>query len=388
MFQVAAISVATEPVTRIRTADLRDPTPRAQPPPAAAPETPASTVFDDPAAVVHIGEQARALAQREARQRESQPAPTSANDNPPLAEAARTAAQARSAAQARIVASVEGRDGEERTAESATSPLAAAASSAAKALWGDEADGAKAAGEADAADAPPDLVQASSGKAKDVELSAAEERKVAEMQKRDREVRQQEQSQASTGAQFTGPMHYEYRMGPDGNLYAVDGTVSIDVRPVQGDPVATLRKMEAVERAARSPSEPSMADHQVAAQAARLAQRARAELATARYAETRDSIDVRQPDAPGEPHPEARGGDGTQPDTPSSDTSRDVPSVENVLANPVPSVEETFSDAAEATALSPADLQSMNPGTTPALQSYEAQQSQSGFPGSGMQVLA
>jgi hypothetical protein len=58
--------------------------------------------------------------------------------------------------------------------------------------------------------------------------------------------------------------------------------------PVQGDPVATLRKMEVVQRAASAPASPSGADRQVAAAAAQQAQQARAEMAAERYGRARE----------------------------------------------------------------------------------------------------
>jgi hypothetical protein len=414
MFQVAAISVATEPVPRIRAANLRDPTERTPAPPDTDDDAASPSVFEDPAAVVHIGAQARALAQRESNERRRSEAPRRGGSagNGQLAEAARSAAQAR----ASNVEPSEEQD--ERPSSTEQNPLAEAATSAAAALWGDEqGDGGEESPTevaAEARESAPDLIEAAPRLPRDVELSAAEERKVEEMQKRDREVRQQEQSQASTGAQFTGPVHYEYRMGPDGKLYAVDGSAPIDVQPVPGDPVATLRKMEAVERAARTPSEPSLADHQTAAQAARLAQRARAELAASRYNESRDSIDVRQRD-PYQAAPEPQGGDGTAPGADVDDTPRDTPRFQ-----PEPSaaqaVADTFSDAAAESVSSAAslgagntavldaglvdagaavgsaavaaDLVGSEPGSgPPALRGYQAQRP-SELPGGGFQLVA
>lgn len=387
MFQVAAISVATEPVSRIRAVNLRDPTQGTQTPPESQDSSASESVFGDPAAVVHIGAQARALARRaSSSERPSQRAvqSRSAGDNGPLAEAARSAAQARTSA------TVEG-DEEEESSGGSENPLAEAASSAAKALWGndEEADDDGATNAADEARAAaPDLVRTASNGSDDddVELSAAEKRKLDEMQQRDREVRQQEQSQA-TSAQFTGPVRYEYRMGPDGKLYAVEGSAPIDVRPVEGDPVATLRKMEAVERAARSSAEPSIADQHVVTEAARLAQRARAELAASRYGESRDVVDVRQAEnAPeAKQQGELQGGDGTQP-TASAATSQDGEPVTDVPSSAAPSV-GTFRGAA--TAESPVDLASLNAASTPpALRRYEQQQGPGAYPGGGFQLVA
>lgn len=119
--------------------------------------------------------------------------------------------------------------------------------------------------------------------ASQTQLSDEERRQLQELRRRDREVRTHEQAHKTAGGQHAGSIHLEYESGPDGKRYAVSGSVPIDASPVAGDPEATLRKMETVRRAATAPANPSGADRQVAAHAAQLAQRARAELAAARY---------------------------------------------------------------------------------------------------------
>jgi hypothetical protein len=54
--------------------------------------------------------------------------------------------------------------------------------------------------------------------------------------------------------------------------------VPIDLSPVKGDPAATIRKMQQVQRAPVAPADPSAADRRVAAVARRAEQQARAEL--------------------------------------------------------------------------------------------------------------
>jgi hypothetical protein len=117
------------------------------------------------------------------------------------------------------------------------------------------------------------------------EATPEENRELQELKRRDREVRTHEQAHKAAGGAHAGSIHLEYSVGPDGKRYASSGEVSIDVSEVPGDPEATLRKMEIVQRAANAPAEPSGADRQVAAQAASTASRARAEMATERYAE-------------------------------------------------------------------------------------------------------
>jgi hypothetical protein len=266
MFEVTAISVATDPVYRIRPVALRpQPASVAEVPQRA--EAPQGSVFSNPAAVLQIGSQARDLARKVTEQRrEQEPPPQPSTERHSLADAARSAAQA---------------------------------------LWANE----------DALDQDDDSESggdnqsegSQQGAVPEKKLSAEERRQIEELKKRDREVRAEQQAQKSTGGQVTGAARYEYRMGPDGRLYAVEGSIAIDATPVNNDPEATLRKAEAAQRAALAPSEPSMADRQIAAQAERLAQRALAELAARRYAE-QQGVD----NGPFEPPPPA-GSDSVAP---------------------------------------------------------------------------
>ncbi len=121
------------------------------------------------------------------------------------------------------------------------------------------------------------------------ELSSQEQEQVAKLKAREREVQAHEQAHKSVGGARAGAIHYEYQTGPDGNRYAVGGSVPIDVSPVQGDPEATLTKMDQVARAATAPAQPSSADMNIATKAAANAARARAELAQQRYAESQET---------------------------------------------------------------------------------------------------
>ena len=123
----------------------------------------------------------------------------------------------------------------------------------------------------------------------DAELSAQEKEQIAKLKAREREVQAHEQAHKSAGGSHAGAIHYEYQTGPDGQRYAVGGSVPIDVSPVQGDPEATLTKMDQVARAATAPAQPSGADMNIAAKAAANAAQARAELAQQRYAESQEA---------------------------------------------------------------------------------------------------
>lgn len=103
-----------------------------------------------------------------------------------------------------------------------------------------------------------------------------------DLKARDSDVRRHERAHAAVGGQFAGQPTYTYQIGPDGQRYAIGGAVSIDVSPVDGDPAATIQKMDVVKAAALAPAEPSSADRQVAAMAAVLRAQAIADLAEQR----------------------------------------------------------------------------------------------------------
>lgn len=111
-------------------------------------------------------------------------------------------------------------------------------------------------------------------------LDEAELKKVAELKRRDTEVRAHEAAHlAAAGKYATGAASFEYKRGPDGKSYAVGGEVGIDTSPIPNDPQATLRKAQQIQAAAHAPANPSAQDRQVAAQAAVMASEARAEIA-------------------------------------------------------------------------------------------------------------
>jgi hypothetical protein len=112
----------------------------------------------------------------------------------------------------------------------------------------------------------------------------AEQKRIAELKARDREVKIHEQAHAAIGGQYASAPSYEYETGPDGQQYAVGGEVRIDISEVPNDPRATIQKMQQVKAAALAPAEPSGADRSVAAQASRTLMEAQADL-TAEIAE-------------------------------------------------------------------------------------------------------
>jgi len=88
------------------------------------------------------------------------------------------------------------------------------------------------------------------------QLSPAEKREVAELQERDREVRNEENRHKAAAGKFAGEPQYTYRRGPDGKLYAVEGKVpiNVDVTGTSDERKTALRRVEAAAVSVQSPS--------------------------------------------------------------------------------------------------------------------------------------
>jgi hypothetical protein len=114
-------------------------------------------------------------------------------------------------------------------------------------------------------------------------LTAEQRQQMQKLRQADQQVRQHEAAHQAAGGQYVqGSPSYQYKTGPDGKQYAVGGEVRIDTSSVPGDPAATIRKMQQIRRAALAPAQPSAQDRAVAAKAAQIEQRARAELRSQR----------------------------------------------------------------------------------------------------------
>ena len=116
------------------------------------------------------------------------------------------------------------------------------------------------------------------------QLTDAEQKVVEELKARDREVRAHEQAHKNVGGRYAGAISYDFQRGPDGQNYAVGGSVPIDVSP-ENDPEDTISKMRIVIKAALAPAEPSAADRAVATAAQRQLFNAQAQLNVERAAE-------------------------------------------------------------------------------------------------------
>ena len=119
-----------------------------------------------------------------------------------------------------------------------------------------------------------------------LELTPDEKAQVEKLRAADAAVRTHEMAHMMAGGQYIlRRANFSFVLGPDGKLYAVGGEVQIDTSEVPDDPEATIRKAQAVRRAALAPGNPSPADLQVAAAATRMEFEARMELARQRAEE-------------------------------------------------------------------------------------------------------
>ncbi|MEA1652424.1 putative metalloprotease CJM1_0395 family protein [Nitrospirillum sp. BR 11164] len=98
-------------------------------------------------------------------------------------------------------------------------------------------------------------------------LSDAQQQQVDKLKTVDRAVRAHEAAHKAAGGPYAGSESFTFTTGPDGQHYATAGEVAIDIGSIQGDPQATITKLETVRRAALAPADPSGQDRAVAAQA-------------------------------------------------------------------------------------------------------------------------
>jgi len=111
---------------------------------------------------------------------------------------------------------------------------------------------------------------------------------VQALQARDREVRAHEQAHKSVGGSLAGAVSLSYQTAPNGQRYAVGGEVPIDASIVNGDPAATIKKMNIVKAAATAPVDPSAQDQSVAASASILLAQALKDLSAENIASQRE----------------------------------------------------------------------------------------------------
>jgi SprA-related family len=116
-------------------------------------------------------------------------------------------------------------------------------------------------------------------------LTPEEKDVVRDMRGRDLEVRAHEQAHKNTGGPHAGAISLSYDKGPDGQQYAVGGSVPIDMSP-EASPEATIAKMRIVAAAALAPADPSGPDRAIAQAAQGQIIQATADARAERQAET------------------------------------------------------------------------------------------------------
>lgn len=102
------------------------------------------------------------------------------------------------------------------------------------------------------------------------------QQKVQQLKITEKKVIAHETAHKSAGGQYAGAISYEYKRGPDGNMYISGGEVPIDTSE-EKTPEQTMQKMEQIKRAALAPADPSSQDVKIAAEAAAKAQKAKQE---------------------------------------------------------------------------------------------------------------
>ncbi|MCH1931211.1 hypothetical protein L9G16_13570 [Shewanella sp. A25] len=117
------------------------------------------------------------------------------------------------------------------------------------------------------------------------QAAAQQQAQLNALKSRDAEVKAHEQAHATVGGQYAQSPSFKYENGSDGQRYATDGEVQIDVSAVAGDPLATITKMKQVYAAAMAPVDPSSADLRVAAEALSKINDAKAKLAEERQSQ-------------------------------------------------------------------------------------------------------
>lgn len=91
------------------------------------------------------------------------------------------------------------------------------------------------------------------------------QRVLSKFKEKDAQIKAHEQSHAAN-APTVGGISYNYQQGPDGKMYAVGGSVRLDVSMPQ-DPKSAELKLEQLKKSALSVDDPSGADMTIASQA-------------------------------------------------------------------------------------------------------------------------
>jgi hypothetical protein len=121
-------------------------------------------------------------------------------------------------------------------------------------------------------------------------LSDQERAEVEALRKREREVRRSESAKLQQAKSLARGPVYSYEVGPDGNVYAVDGEVIFDMKEVPGDPQRTAEKMSETRLALMAVPNPGPEERRLASEAARKEAVARAEIRSEEIKALRETI--------------------------------------------------------------------------------------------------
>jgi len=98
----------------------------------------------------------------------------------------------------------------------------------------------------------------------DQDLSERDQSALQALRQRDAQVRQEENAHAGAAGSIAGPPVYTYQRGPDGRMYAVGGSVSINAQTYTADPAEARALGSRINAAANAAINPSGADQRAA----------------------------------------------------------------------------------------------------------------------------
>ena len=126
------------------------------------------------------------------------------------------------------------------------------------------------------------------------EMSLHDELTLKRLQKDHAATVLHENAHASAAGPYRGAKTYMYRIGPDGQMYAIHGRVRMDVSPM-ATPEATVRKMQMLIKAARAPRDPSPGDYAAIGVMKMIMNNAQSQLRAAEVGEMRQQMLERDP---------------------------------------------------------------------------------------------
>lgn len=100
--------------------------------------------------------------------------------------------------------------------------------------------------------------------ANEQDMSERDQAALAQLRQRDAQVRQEENAHAGAAGSIAGPIVYTYQRGPDGRMYAVGGSVSINAQTFSNDPQEARALGARIAAAANAATNPSGADMRAA----------------------------------------------------------------------------------------------------------------------------